>query len=66
MISLCFPHLRLLASYRLFTPVKNHFFHRFNVIDALLLCLHFYSAVGDSHDIDPGQEEKLKVCNLVA
>eukprot|EP00112_Aurelia_sp_Birch-Aquarium-sp1_P013412 Seg2846.1 transcript_id=Seg2846.1/GoldUCD/mRNA.D3Y31 product="Sec1 family domain-containing protein 2" protein_id=Seg2846.1/GoldUCD/D3Y31 len=33
---------------------------RFNVIDALLLCLHFYSAVGDSHDIDPGQEEKLK------
>eukprot|EP00794_Sanderia_malayensis_P016691 gene16691-18385_t len=31
---------------------------RCSIIDALLLCLHFYSAVGQS--FDPGLEEKLK------
>ena len=34
---------------------------RFNVIDALLLSLHFYSAAADSRAVDPGHEEKLKV-----
>ena len=39
----------------------NSYPDRFNVIDALLLSLHFYSAAADSRTIDPGHEEKLKV-----
>ncbi|XP_065053215.1 sec1 family domain-containing protein 2-like [Rhopilema esculentum] len=34
--------------------------NRFNVVDSLLLCLHFYSAVGGTVVIDPGLEEKFK------